>query len=271
MVEIIGLSKCYGEVKVLNDINLNLPQTGLVAFVGDSGSGKTTLLNAIAGLDKKITGEIKINSVDIVKLSPEETEKFRLNNIGYIFQNFNLINLEKANDNVKLILDAISTSSLNFKKRKIKNVFRIVGISNLLNSKVNEMSGGEKQRVAIARALINNPKLILCDEPTGSLDEKNSQQIMNILKKISSKSLVIIVSHDIELVKNFADEIIIVDTGSNDKTKDIAQFNALMIDFYDSKMMQGPYAILSATGRRVAQEYRSNDRCHLSNHLHYRM
>lgn len=245
MIEIIGLSKCYGETIVLNNINLTFPQTGLIALVGDSGSGKTTLLNAIAGLDKKITGEIRINSVDITKLSPEETEKFRLNNIGYVFQNFNLINLEKANDNVKLILDAISTSSSNFKKRKIRNVFRVVGITKLLNSKVNEMSGGEKQRVAIARALINNPKLILCDEPTGSLDEKNSQQIMNILKKISSKSLVIIVSHDIDLVKNFADEMIQIKDGNVEsiKIKSKAPSNELILAGNGKKLVNSKMSL----------------------------
>lgn len=263
MIEINELSKSYGETIILDNISLEFPNTGLIALIGESGSGKTTLLNAIAGLDKNIKGEIIINSVNITKLSLQETESFRLNNIGYVFQNFNLMNLEKADENVKVILDAISTATDSFKKRKVRNVFRIVGITKLAKMQVNEMSGGEKQRVAIARSLINNPKVILCDEPTGSLDEKNSKQILKILKKISSKSLVIIVTHDVDLIENYADQIVKICDGkvSTIRVKSKAESTDLVMagngkKLIDSKMSLS-FKIKHSLNRMKAKKFRT--------------
>ena len=207
MITISNLTKTYGNRVILDNLSFNLPKNGLITLFGESGSGKTTLLNAIGGIDRDNKGRIVINHTDITKLSEREMLGYRLNNIGYVFQNFNLFNLESAYENIKIPLDACALLSEKIKRRRVLDAMHLLGISNLKKKKINLLSGGEKQRVAIARAIINSPKIILCDEPTGSLDEKNTVQIFQILKKLSRRMLVIVASHD-QTIKKYADVVL---------------------------------------------------------------
>lgn len=213
MICIKQLSKSFNGHKVLDSISFTLPDHGLVGIVGSSGCGKTTLLNILSGIQKGDEGVVDFNGVDIQLLKEKELLNYRLHNVGYIFQNFNLINLETGERNVSLILDSSSNISASFRKRKVRRLFHLFKINNLRKQKVAKMSGGEKQRIAIVRAIVNNPKVVLCDEPTGSLDEKNAFEIMEILRQISVKSLVLVVSHDYELIKDFADELVFMSDG----------------------------------------------------------
>lgn len=213
MIEIEHLTKRFGPRTILSDISLKLPDRGVVGLVGSSGSGKTTLLNALAGLDQKLQGRILINGVDITKLKTQEMLDFRLHHIGYVFQNFNLFNLETGENNIRVVLDSSTNVSRNFKKRKIKRLFFMFNVPHLRKMKVNKMSGGEKQRIAIMRAVVNKPSVVLCDEPTGALDQENSKQIMEIIQQISVNSLVLVVSHDADLIRKYADKIVEIRDG----------------------------------------------------------
>ena len=213
MIEIKGFSKRFGERIIYDNVELSFPKKGVVAIIGESGSGKTTLLNAIAGLDFNYDGQIEIDGIDLKQLGENDLCDYRIHNIGYIFQNFNLLNLDNVETNILLPFESTSNSSKKIKERKVDELTKKLGIAKLKKENVNKLSGGEKQRVAIARAMVNSPKVILCDEPTGALDEANSLQIYDILKKISNKSLIIIASHDFEGVSKIADKIIKIDDG----------------------------------------------------------
>lgn len=213
MIKIKNFTKKFGERIIYDDVSLELPRVGVVAIVGDSGSGKTTLLNAIAGLDFDYRGEILIDSTNLKSLKQDDLCDYRIHNIGYVFQNFNLLNLDNVETNIVLPFDSTSNVKGKIKERKVHELTKLLDISRLRKMNVNKLSGGEKQRVAIARAMINSPKVILCDEPTGALDEVNSQQIYDILSKISSNSLILIASHDYEGVSKIADQIIEVKDG----------------------------------------------------------
>ena len=213
MIEIKHLNKSFGNHSVINDLNLELPDCGLVSIVGPSGCGKTTLLNVLSCIDRDAQGEVIFNGINLLKVSKQEAFDLRLHDFGYVFQNFNLIPLETGERNVSLVLDSSTNSSKTFRKRKIKRLFSAFGITRLMKQKVINMSGGEKQRIAILRALVCNPKVILCDEPTGALDEKNSHEIMQILRQISVNSLVVVVSHDKTLVKKYSDLIVSMKDG----------------------------------------------------------
>lgn len=213
MISVEGITKRFGDRTILDNVSFSLPNSGVIAIVGESGSGKTTLLNLIAGLDFDYEGQIYIDSTDLRSLNKDALSDYRIHYLGYIFQNFNLLNLESAETNISLPLDCVCNYSKDLKRRKIAEIASLLNITKLLKENVNKLSGGEKQRVAIARAMINSPKLILCDEPTGALDEENSQQIYDILKKISSNSLIIIASHDIKGVSEIANQILTINDG----------------------------------------------------------
>ena len=208
MIKITNLHKSFEEHVVIKSLDVEFPDNGLIAIVGPSGCGKTTLLNVISGIDQKVSGEVLFNGVDVTKMSKQEVLDYRLHQLGYVFQSFNLIPLETGERNVSLVLNSSTNASKQFRNRKLKRLFRIFGVEHLRKQKVINMSGGEKQRIAILRAVVNNPKVILCDEPTGALDEKNSHEIMKIIRQISVNSLVLVVSHDEELMRKYADEII---------------------------------------------------------------
>ena len=162
----------------------------------------------LCGLDNDYDGLIEIDRQNLKELKDKERGAYRLKNIGFVFQNFNLVNLDTVNQNVRLPYESISNKSIHTLNKRVEDVLHIVGLTFKKDEQVNNLSGGQKQRIAIARALINNPKIILCDEPTGALDSKNSQEIVEILHKISKHSLVIISTHDAELFKNYADKIL---------------------------------------------------------------
>lgn len=207
MIEIINVSFSYGHQDVLRNINLTLPNAGLITVIGPSGCGKSTLLNCISGLIK-CSGTVKIDSQQIDKMSEEEKDDFRLKNIGLVFQDFKLFNSDTALNNIVFPMDCISNMPEDRKKQKARDLLQLVGLDKQEGKIVSNFSGGEKQRIAIARALINSPKIILADEPTGALDTQNSAIIMEILRKISNNCLVFAVSHDVELARKYSDQII---------------------------------------------------------------
>ena len=219
MIQIRNLSKKYNDFYVLKNINLNLPNKGLIGISGESGSGKSTFLNALSLMDKDYEGEIIINEKNILKFSDIEKDKYHLN-IGYIFQNPYLFNKLSVIENVKYV------SLIKGKKLGIDDVLKKVDLLKYKNKKVNTLSGGQKQRVNIASNLISKPFMLLCDEPTGSLDSMNSEKVMEVLKEISKDILVIVVSHDLELLKKYSDDILYLKNGeiknnikSNNMTK----------------------------------------------------
>ena len=207
MVIIEKITKKYGSRTLFENFSCQLGETGIYGIVGESGLGKTTLLNIISSLDNDYEGKIIINGVNLKELKENDLRNFRYQNFGFIFQSYNLFEDETVYNNILMVLEGNKTSK-QIKNQNINDVLKYLDIENIKDEYVQNLSGGEKQRVAIARAIINNPKIIFCDEPTGALDEENSTQIFRILKIIANKSLVILVSHDYENVKKYADEII---------------------------------------------------------------
>ena len=212
MIKVTNLTKRFKEREVLKSLNYQFPKTGLCIIYGQSGSGKTTFLNCLAGL-LSFEGSISFGHISLENLSDNELSRLRLTNYGFVFQDFKLFDNETVLANLLFPLETIYSLSKDKKQRKCQDLLALVGLLDKEKQVVNKLSGGEKQRVAIARALINDPLVLLADEPTGALDEKNGVDIMNILKIISKKSLVIIVSHDQELTRRYADEIIEMDDG----------------------------------------------------------
>ncbi|MDR3596612.1 ATP-binding cassette domain-containing protein [Clostridium sp.] len=183
------------KIYVLKDINISFNKKELVSIVGESGSGKSTLMNLIGGLDSKYSGELFVDGQDIRKLRKKEIDKYRKNKIGFVFQSFNLIPHLSVLDNVTM---AMTLSNVRKKERikRAKEMLEELGLKDHIYKKPNQLSGGQKQRVAIARALINNPEIIVADEPTGSLDSKTSMQVLQIMRGIAERGkLVIMVTH----------------------------------------------------------------------------
>lgn len=192
---------------VLNDINLVFPDSGLVSIIGKSGSGKSTLLNILIGIEKPTSGKVFFKGKNIAKFNDRQFSKFHLSGVSTIFQHYNLFDDLTALANVTLPLRMKGVNSNKAKKAAIEK-FKELKIEELAKRKVKNLSGGEKQRIAILRSIITTPDVILCDEPTGALDVKNSREIMGILKNLSKKILIIMVSHNKELVDEFSDYII---------------------------------------------------------------
>ena len=195
-----NLKKCYA----LNDVNLTLPDTGLVFVLGKSGSGKSTLLNLIGGLDKITSGKIEVDGNDISHLNERRMCNYRNSHIGFIFQDFHLIDSLTVRRNVELSLDLQNKND----NGEVDDALKKVGLDGYADRYPRELSGGQKQRVAIARAIVKKPKVVLADEPTGNLDSKTSKQIISLLKELSKEILVIVVSHNLKLVNEFAEHII---------------------------------------------------------------
>ena len=220
MIRVNNLVKKFQTRMALKCLNYSFPRKGLCIIYGPSGSGKTTFLNCLAGLIP-FDGSIEIDHQRIESLSDNELSALRLRNYGFVFQDFKLFENETVLANLLFPLETLNLLSKNIKIRKCQDLLSLVGLENKEKQIVNKLSGGEKQRVAIARALVNDPKVLLADEPTGSLDESNGVEIMNIIKNISEKSLVIMVSHDQELTKKYADQIIEMDEGEIVRTVSI--------------------------------------------------
>ena len=196
------------EIHVINNTSLELEDKGLVAFLGNSGCGKTTLLNAIGGLDKVNSGNIYIDEKNISRGSSNKIDNIRNAAIGYIFQNYNLIEDATVYDNVALVLRMVGVRNKAEIDRRVMYILKRVGIERYKNRPARMLSGGERQRVGIARALVKNPKIIIADEPTGNLDSKNTIEIMNIIKAISKERLVILVTHEKEIAEFYASRIV---------------------------------------------------------------
>ena len=229
MIELKEVCKVYksksGEsFKALDNFSYSFLNRGLVGIYGDSGCGKTTLLNLIGGIDTLTSGDILIDNKSLTKFKNKELDAYRNQEIGFIFQDDNLIDNLNVFENVSL---ALSLRKINSKRRKelVSESLKEVGILDKEKKYPSELSGGEKQRVTIARALIKKPRIILADEPTGSLDKENSFEIMKILKELSKKYLVIVVSHDENLLNEFSDEIIKIAKGKIVETRTINKIN----------------------------------------------
>ncbi len=196
----------------LENVNLNFKKGEFVSIVGPSGSGKSTLLNLIAGLDYPTSGELIIGDKTSKKFKKKDWDLYRKNNIGFIFQNFNLIEHLTAVENVEIVMNLIGLKYKSRRERAIE-LLKKVGLENHINHKPSELSGGQKQRVAIARSLANDPDIILADEPTGALDKKTGLQIMELITSIAKEKLVIMVTHNNDLAKEYSNRIVKVRDG----------------------------------------------------------
>lgn len=211
MLELKNIKKDYitsdTKVTALKEINIDFRENEFVSILGPSGCGKTTLLNIIGGLDDYTKGDLIINGRSTKEYKDSDWDTYRNHNIGFVFQSYNLIPHQTVLSNVELALTLSGVSPQERKKRAIK-VLEEVGLKDQINKKPNQLSGGQMQRVAIARALVNDPDILLADEPTGALDSKTSIQIMEILKKISKNKLIIMVTHNPELAEKYSSRII---------------------------------------------------------------
>lgn len=196
------------QIHVINDTSLEFGETGLTALLGPSGCGKTTLLNVIGGLDKADKGKIFINGQRITGRTAGAVDRIRNLNIGYIFQNYNLINTMTVFDNVAMVLKMVGIKDENEIREKVEYALELVGMYRYRKRYADMLSGGERQRVGIARAIVKNPAIIIADEPTGNLDSANTLEVMNIIKSISREKLVILVTHEESLANFYADRII---------------------------------------------------------------
>jgi putative ABC transport system ATP-binding protein len=210
-----NLSKTYGtkenEVKALKSTNIEIEEGQFISIIGASGSGKSTLLHLLAGLDKPSTGKVYINDKDIYDLPEKELAKFRSENIGFIFQSFNLIPILSVEENIKLPV-LIDKKAVN--DDYINELIEILDLGNRKSHLPSELSGGQQQRVAVARALANNPSIIFADEPTGNLDRKNSFEVLSLLENVVKKykKTLIIITHDVSIASR-ADRIITISDG----------------------------------------------------------
>ena len=211
MLELKKIRKVYGEgdsaVEALKGVSLAFRKSEFVAILGPSGCGKTTMLNILGGLDRYTSGDLLINGKSTALFKPYEWDAYRNNCVGFVFQNYNLIMHQTILENVELAL-ALSGVSPKERKRRATLALEEVGLKDHINKKPNQLSGGQMQRVAIARAIVNNPEIILADEPTGALDSKNSTQIVELLREIAKTRLVVMVTHNDNLAIDYASRTI---------------------------------------------------------------
>ena len=217
MLQLQHISKIYQtgnqEFHALKDISIRFRENEFVSILGQSGSGKTTLLNIIGGLDQYTSGDLLIQGKSTKQFKDRDWDSYRNHTIGFVFQSYNLIGHQTALSNVEIAMTLSGVSKAERKKRAIEALER-VGLKDHLYKKPNQMSGGQMQRIAIARALVNNPKVVLADEPTGALDSETSVQIMELLKDIAKERLVIMVTHNPELAKAYSTRIVQVLDGN---------------------------------------------------------
>ncbi|MBD3109238.1 ABC transporter ATP-binding protein [Bacillus sp. AGMB 02131] len=230
MIKMTGVSKVYrnGEVEThaLKNINLTINDGELVAILGPSGSGKSTLLNVISGLDQVSSGSILFQDMELTKLSDDEMTKFRREHLGFIFQQFNLLQNLTVYENIQI------GSDIGKQPLSIDELLPKIGLEQLRNKYPYQLSGGEQQRVSIARSIAKNPNIIFCDEPTGSLDEENSKKVLALLQELNRNShkTIVIITHNLGIAE-MAHRVIKMNSGeiteivSNETTKDAWEIN----------------------------------------------
>ncbi|SCH00220.1 ABC transporter ATP-binding protein [Romboutsia sp. 1001713B170207_170306_H8] len=220
ILETINLGKIYGKkqtkVDALKDVNLKIDKGEFVAIVGPSGSGKSTFLHLIGGLERPSNGTIKVDNKDICCLSEGELAKYRRQKVGFVFQQYNLIPVLNVKENIELPL---KLDNQKIDKEYIEDLMKLLGIEDRKNHLPNQLSGGQQQRVAIARALANKPSIILADEPTGNLDSKTTEEVMDLLKQSIKKynQTLIMITHNNEIAKKADRVISIIDGKLNNK------------------------------------------------------
>ncbi|WP_018589702.1 ABC transporter ATP-binding protein [Terrisporobacter glycolicus] len=216
ILDVINLSKTYGKgenkVQALNNINLSFEKGKFTTIIGPSGSGKSTLLHCMAGLDSITSGKVLLNDQDISKLSEDKLSKLRIEKFGFIFQSFNLIPVVNIYENIVL---PINIDNKKIDKKYVDSLISILGLKDKINKFPNELSGGQQQRVAIARALANKPEIIFADEPTGNLDTKTTNEVMDLLKKCVNEfgQTLIMITHNNDIAK-MADKVITIKDGN---------------------------------------------------------
>ena len=229
MITLTGITKIYNikdkkKIKViaLNDVNLRFEESGLVAVVGKSGSGKTTLLNMLGGLDRPTSGDVLFNGISLKTQKESRLDLYRNNDVSFIFQEFNLLKDYTVIENIKLAcrLQCKNKEEVNI---KALNALKLVSLDELADRKIETLSGGQQQRIAIARAIAKDSKIVLCDEPTGNLDSKTSEEIFEILKEIAKDRLVVVVTHDRELANKYANRVIVLSDGKITDDKPLSE------------------------------------------------
>lgn len=218
VLEINNLKKVYttrfagNQVQALKNVTFSVEKGEYVAIMGESGSGKTTLLNMIAAFDQPSNGEIKLNSKDLLKIKENEISAFRRENLGFVFQDFNLLDTFSIKDNILLPL-VLAKKSYKEMEEKLIPITQKLGISDILSNYPYEVSGGQKQRTAVARALITNPQLILADEPTGALDSRSSEQLLKLFTKLNNEGqTILMVTHSIKAASH-ANRVLFIKDG----------------------------------------------------------
>lgn len=216
MLELKGIKKEYKTGNfiqiALDNVDLTFRDSEFVAVLGPSGSGKTTMLNIIGGLDRYDSGDLIINGRSTKNYKDRDWDTYRNHTIGFVFQSYNLISHQTVLANVELALTISGVSKWERKKKALK-VLKQVGLREHARKKPNQLSGGQMQRVAIARALVNNPDILLADEPTGALDSTTSVQVMDLLKEVAKDRLVVMVTHNPQLANTYATRIVNIEDG----------------------------------------------------------
>src|SRR5260221_5994903 len=217
LIELRNLSKTYdlGEVKVLalKQVSLDIREGEFVALIGPSGSGKSTVMNTLGCLDRPTGGSYRLASEEVGGMSRDQLAQARNRRIGFVFQNFNLLSRTTALENVLTPLLYNRSVSRAARKRQAAKMLQQVGLANRSHHKPNQLSGGQQQRVAIARALVNDPSILLCDEPTGNLDTRTSREIMDFFRKLNEQEglTVILVTHDLEIAQKAKRSLVLID------------------------------------------------------------
>lgn len=217
VLDLHNLTKIYGEgetkVVAVDNIDLEVNRGEIILIMGPSGSGKTTLLSLSGGILKPTEGAVLVNNINITNLSENDLPEIRLKNIGFVFQSFNLLSALTTLENVQIVLQLARIKN-GFAKKKAEEVLKTLGLEKRLSFLPEKLSGGEKQRVSIARALVNDPVVVLADEPTANLDSKNGHEVMTLLHNIAKKEnrSVVIVSHD-QRIKDIADRVLWLEDG----------------------------------------------------------
>jgi len=217
VIEIKDLVKIYSntamEVRAVDNVNLTIEKGEFTAIVGPSGSGKTTLLNMIGGLDQATSGQILVDGIDVSTLNSKQLVDFRLHNIGFVFQSYNLIPVLTASENVSFIMEMQGLDKATIQSRTTE-ILTEVGLGDRMESRPNQMSGGQQQRVAVARAMASRPKFIIADEPTANLDSKTTEKLLDIMEELNEKENITFLfsTHD-QRVVNKARRIIVLEDG----------------------------------------------------------